>query len=136
MAIYKSTYDINDCVLISSYDDKCFAGIIEQVSFALDEETGKMCAEYAISFGAKNDLLYIYEDAGDDYDYHIVRKIGSVNEDGDNKEYKYDLFIANDGNKFDCTQTDDADEALGYIIESLISGRPKLIRLNGTEISF
>jgi len=136
MATYKSTYDINDCVLISSYSDKCFTGIIEQVSFMLDEETGKMCAEYVISFGKKDDLLYIYEDAGDDYDYHIVRKIGSVNEDGDNKEYKYDLFIANDGNKFDCTQTDDADEALGYIIESLISGRPKLIRLNGIEISF
>lgn len=135
MANYKSTYSINDCVLISSYDDKCFTGIIDQVSFVIDEETGKMRVKYVISFGKKDDLLYIYEDAGDDYEYHIVRKIGSV-EDGNNKEYKYDLFIANEGNKFDCTQTDDADEVLGYIIESLVSGRTKLIRLNGTEIAF
>lgn len=136
MAIYKSTYDINDCVLISGYSDKCFTGIIDQVSFMLDEETGEMRVKYVISFGKKDDLLYIYENAGDDYEYHIVRKIGSVNEYGDNILYKYDLFIANDGNKFDCTQTDDADEVLGYIIESLVSGRTKLIRLNGTEISF
>ena len=135
MANYKSTYSINDCVLISSYDDKCFTGIIDQVSFVIDEETGKMRVKYVISFGMKDDLLYIYEDAGDDYEYHIVRKIGSV-EDGDNKEYKYDLFISNEGNKFDCTQTDDADEVLYYIIESLVSGRTKLIRLNGTEIAF
>lgn len=136
MATYKSTYDINDCVLISGYDDKCFTGIIDQVSFALDEETGKMRVKYVISFGKKDDLLYIYEDAGDDYDYHILRKIGSVNEDSDNKEYKYDLFIAYDGNKSDSTQTDDANEVLGYIIESLIGDPPKLIRLNGTEIAF
>lgn len=136
MAIYKSIYDINDCVLISGYNDKFFAGIIDQVSFVLDEETGRMRVKYVISFGKKDDLLYIYEDAGDDYEYHIVRKIGSVNEDGDNILYKYDLFIANDGNKIDCTQTDDADEVLGYIIESLVSGRTKLIRLNGTEIVF
>lgn len=136
MATYKSTYDINDCVLISGYNDKCFTGIIDQVSFALDEETGKMRVKYVISFGKKDDLLYIYEDAGDDYDYHILRKIGSVNEDSDNKEYKYDLFIAYDGNKSDSTQTDDANEVLGYIIESLIGDPPKLIRLNGTEIAF
>lgn len=136
MAIYKSTYDINDCLLISSYDDKCFTGIIDQVSFVHDEETGKMRVKYVISFGKKDDLLYIYEDSGDDCDYHILRKIGSVNEDSDNKEYKYDLFIAYDGNKSDSTQTDDANEVLGYIIESLIGDPPKLIRLNGTEIAF
>lgn len=136
MAIYKSIYDINDCVLISSYNDKCFTGIIDQVSLSIDEETGRLRVKYVISFGMKDDLLYIYEDAGDDYEYHIVRKIGSVNKDGDDKEYKYDLFIVNDGNKFDCTQTDDADEVLYYIIESLVSGRTKLIRLNGTEIAF
>ena len=102
----------------------------------IDEETGKLRVKYVITFGQKNDLLYIYEDAGDDYEYHIIRKIGSVNEDDDNILYKYDLFIANDKNKFDCTQTDDADEVLGYIIESLVSGRTKLIRLNGTEIVF
>lgn len=136
MATYKSTYDINDCVLISDYDDKCFTGIIDQVSFALDEETGKMRVKYMISFGAKDDLLYIYEDAGDDYEYHILRKIGSVNEDGGNVLYKYDLFIAYEDNISDSTQTDDANEVLGYIIESLVSGRTKLIRLNGTEIAF
>lgn len=136
MAIYKSSYDINDCVLISSYGDKCFTGIIDQVSFMLDEETGEMRVKYVISFGKKDDLLYIYEGAGDDYEYHIVRKIGNVSADDDNKLYKYDLFIANDGNKFDCTQTDDADEVLGYIIESLANGHAKLIRLNGTEIAF
>ena len=136
MAIYKSTYNINDCVLISGYNDNCFTGIIDQVSFVIDEETGKLRVKYVITFGQKNDLLYIYEDAGDDYEYHIIRKIGSVNEDDDNILYKYDLFIANDKNKFDCTQTDDADEVLGYIIESLVSGRTKLIRLNGTEIAF
>lgn len=136
MANYKSIYDINDCVLISDYDDKCFAGIIDQVSFVLDGETGKMQVKYAISTGKEDDMVYIYENAGDDYEYHIVRKIGKVNEDGDNEEYKYDLFIANDGNKFDCTQTDDADEVLRYIIESLVSRGTKLIRLNGTEITF
>lgn len=136
MTTYKSTYDINDCVLISGYDDKRFTGIIDQVSFALDEETGRVRVKYVISVGKKDDLLYIYEDAGDDYDYHILRKIGSVNEDSDNKEYKYDLFIAYDGNKSDSTQTDDANEVLGYIIESLIGDPPKLIRLNGTEIAF
>lgn len=136
MTNYKSIYDINDCVLISGYDDNCFTGIIDQVTFALDEETGKLRVKYVITFGQKNDLLYIYEDAGDDCEYHIIRKIGSVTEDGDNEEYKYDLFIANEGNKIDCTQTDDADEVLGYIIESLVSGRTKLIRLNGTEIAF
>ena len=136
MAIYKSTYNINDCVLISGYDDKCFTGIIDQVSFVIDEETGKLRVKYVISFGKKDDLLYIYEDAGDDYEYHIIRKIGSVNEDGENKEYKYDLFIAYEDNVSDATQTDDADEVLGYIIESLVSGRTKLIRLNSTEIAF
>ena len=136
MANYKSIYDINDCVLISGYDDKCFTGIIDQVSFALDEETGRVRVKYVISVGKQDDLLYIYEDAGDDYEYHIIRKIGSVNEGNDNKEYKYDLFIAYDGNKFDCTQTDDTDEVLGYIIESLVGDLPKLIRLNGTEIAF
>jgi len=136
MANYKSIYDINDCVLISGYDDKCFTGIIDQVSFVLDGETGKMRVKYAISTGKEDDMVYIYENAGDDYEYHIVRKIGKVNEDGDNEEYKYDLFIANDGNKFDCTQTDDADEVLRYIIESLVSRGTKLIRLNGTEITF
>ena len=102
----------------------------------LDEKTGRMRVKYVISFGKKDDLLYIYDDAGDDYEYNIVRKIGSVNIGSDNKEYKYDLFIANDGNKFDCTQTDDANEVLGYIIESLVSGHTKLIRLNATEFAF
>jgi hypothetical protein len=136
MANYKSIYDLNDCVLISSYSENSFTGIIDQVSIVFDEETGRVRVKYVISFGKKDDLLYIYEDAGDDYEYHIVRKIGSVNENGDNEEYKYDLFIANEGNKIDCTQTDDADEVLGYIIESLVSGRTKLIRLNSTEIAF
>ena len=136
MAIYKSTYDINDCVLISGYNDNCFTGIIDQVSFVLDEETGRMRVKYVISFGKKDDLLYIYEDAGDDYEYHIVRKIGSVNEDGDNILYKYYLFIDYGNNESDSTKTDDADEVLGYIVESLVSGRAKLIRLNGTEIAF
>ena len=136
MAIYKSTYDINDCVLISGYNDNCFTGIIDQVSFFLDKETGRVQVKYVITVGAKDDLLYIYEDAGDDCEYHIIRKIGSVNEDDDNIMYKYDLFIDNGGNKIDSTQTDDADEVLGYIVESLVSGRAKLIRLNGTEIAF
>ena len=136
MAIYKSTYDINDCVLISGYNDNCFTGIIDQVSFVLDEETGRMRVKYVISFGKKDDLLYIYEDAGDDYEYHIVRKIGSVNENGDNILYKYYLFIDYGNNESDSTKTDDADEVLGYIVESLVSGRAKLIRLNGTEIAF
>lgn len=136
MTIYKSIYDINDCVLISGYNNKFFTGIIDQVTFVRDEETNKLRVKYVASFGKKDDLMYIYEDAGDDSEYHIIRKIGSVNEDDDNVLYKYDLFIANDNNKFDCTQTDDADEVLGYIIESLVSGRTKLIRLNGTEIAF
>ena len=136
MAIYKSTYDINDCVLISGYNDNCFTGIIDQVSFVLDEETGRMRVKYVILFGKKDDLLYIYEDAGDDYEYHIVRKIGSVNENGDNILYKYYLFIDYGNNESDSTKTDDADEVLGYIVESLVSGRAKLIRLNGTEIAF
>lgn len=136
MTTYKSTYNINDCVLISGYDDKCFTGIIDQVSFALDEETGRVRVKYVISIGKEDDLLYIYEDAGDDYEYHIIRKIGSVNEDDDNVLYKYYLFIDYGNNESDSTKTDDADEVLGYIIESLVGGRTKLIRLNGTEIVF
>lgn len=136
MTNYKSIYDINDCVLISGYSDKCFTGIIEQVTFVRDEGTNKLRVKYVISFGKKEDLMYVYEDAGDDCEYHIIRKIGSVTEDGDNEEYKYDLFIAHGDNKFDCTQTDDADEVLRYIIEALFTRRPKLIRLNGIEIAF
>lgn len=136
MANYKSIYDLNDCVLISSYSENSFTGIIDQVSIVFDEETGRVRVKYVISFGKKGEVLYIYEDAGDDCEYHIVRKIGSVNEDGDNKEYKYDLFIAYEDNVSDSTQTDDADEVLRYIIDSLVSGGAKLIRLNGTEIVF